>query len=151
MKRTISTVPDHIIIDIFSFMHITRIVSEQNDIFQVRPIAVFPVFRLLTGFVCLLTDELCLSLWKIARCSAFIFFYIISNNNCRLFTINIVSFISFYYRVSKPPFCLHYEKGSLLNIVYRKINWQNPASISAYTQSENRISNYVNHIRIIDN
>jgi hypothetical protein len=32
---------------------------------------------------------------------------------------------------------------------YRKINWQNPASISAYTQSEYRISNYVNHIRII--
>jgi hypothetical protein len=78
-----------------------------------------------------------------------LFFYFISNNNCRLLTINIVSFIFFYYRESKPPFCLHYEKSSPLNIVYRKINWQNPASISAYTQSEYRISNYVNHIRII--
>ena len=48
-----------------------------------------------------------------------------------------------------PPFCLQYEKSSPVNIVYRKINWQNPASISAYTQSEYRISNYVNHIRII--
>ena len=77
------------------------------------------------------------------------FFYFISNNNCRLLTINIVSFIFFYYRESKPPCYLHYEKSSPLNIVYRKINWQNPASISAYTQSEYRISNYVNHIRII--
>ena len=80
---------------------------------------------------------------------AFIFFYFISNNNCRLLTINIVSFIFFYYRESKPPFCLHCEKSSPVNIVYRKINWQNPASISVYNQSEYRISNYVNHIRII--
>ena len=78
-----------------------------------------------------------------------LFFYFISNNNCRLLTINIVSFIFFYYRESKPPFCLHYEKSSPVNIVHREINWQNPASISAYTQSEYRISNYVNHIWII--
>jgi hypothetical protein len=32
-------------------------------------IAFAPVFRLLTDFVCLLTYEFCLSLWKIARCS----------------------------------------------------------------------------------
>jgi hypothetical protein len=50
-------------------MHITRIVSQQNEMFQVRSIAVFPVFRLLTDCVCLLIYELCLSLWKIARCS----------------------------------------------------------------------------------
>jgi hypothetical protein len=37
--------------------------------YQVRAIAVFPVFQLLTDFVCLLTYELCLSIWKIARCS----------------------------------------------------------------------------------
>ena len=37
--------------------------------YQVRAIAVFPVFRLLTDFVCLLIYEFCLSLWKIARCS----------------------------------------------------------------------------------
>jgi hypothetical protein len=46
-----------------------------------------------------------------------IFFYFISNNNCRLLTINIVSFIFFYYRESKPAFCLHYEKSSPVNIV----------------------------------
>jgi hypothetical protein len=78
-----------------------------------------------------------------------LFFYFISNNNCQLLTIHIVSFIFFYYRESKPPFCFHYEKSSPVNIVYRKINWQNPASISAYTQSEYSISNYVNHIRIV--
>jgi hypothetical protein len=36
---------------------------------MVRAIGVFPVFRLLTDFFCLLTYEFCLSLWKIARCS----------------------------------------------------------------------------------
>jgi hypothetical protein len=41
-----------------------------------------------------------------------LFFYFISNNNCRLLTINIVSFIFFYYWESKPPFYLHYEKSS---------------------------------------
>ena len=30
---------------------------------------VFPVFRLLNDFFCLLTYEFCLSIWKIARCS----------------------------------------------------------------------------------
>jgi hypothetical protein len=38
-------------------------------LYQVRAIAVFPVFQLLTDFVCLLTYEFCLSLWKISRCS----------------------------------------------------------------------------------
>jgi hypothetical protein len=38
-------------------------------LYQVRAIAVFPIFRLLTDFVCLLIYEFCLSLWKIARCS----------------------------------------------------------------------------------
>ena len=38
-------------------------------LYQVSIIAVFPVFRLLTDFICLLTYEFCLSLWKIARCS----------------------------------------------------------------------------------
>ena len=80
-----------------------------------------------------------------------LFFYFISNNNFRLLTINIVSFIFFYYRKSKPPFCLHYEKSNPVNIVSRKINWKKPTSMSAYTQSEYRISNYVNHIRIIAN
>ena len=35
-------------------------------LYQVIAIAVFPVFRLLTDFVYLLTYEFCLSLWKIA-------------------------------------------------------------------------------------
>ena len=39
------------------------------SLYKVRAIAVFPVFRLLTYFVCLLTYEFCLSPWKIARCS----------------------------------------------------------------------------------
>jgi hypothetical protein len=30
--------------------------------------------------------------------------------------------LSFFLGESKPPFCLHYEKSSPLNIVYRKIN-----------------------------
>jgi hypothetical protein len=38
-------------------------------LYEVRPIAVFPVFWLLTDLVCLLTYEFCLYLWKIARCS----------------------------------------------------------------------------------
>jgi len=38
-------------------------------LYQVRAIAVFTVFRLLTDCVCLLINEFCLSLWKIARCS----------------------------------------------------------------------------------
>ena len=36
-------------------------------------IAVFPVFRLLTDFVCLMIYEFYLSLWKIARCSVIFF------------------------------------------------------------------------------
>ena len=40
-----------------------------TSLYKVRAIAVFPVFRLLTYFVCLLTYEFCLSPWKITRCS----------------------------------------------------------------------------------
>jgi hypothetical protein len=57
---------------------------------------------------------------------------LITSPSSLILTINIISFIFFYYRESKPPFCLQYEKISPVNIVYRKINWQNPASISAY-------------------
>jgi uncharacterized membrane protein YqhA len=38
-----------------------------NACSKVRVITVFPVFRLLTDFVCLYTYEFCLSLWKIVR------------------------------------------------------------------------------------
>ena len=38
-------------------------------LYQVTGHCGFPSFRLLTDFVCLLTYEFCLSLWKIARCS----------------------------------------------------------------------------------
>jgi hypothetical protein len=34
--------------------------------------------------------------------------------------INIASFIFFYYRESKSPFCLHYVKSSLTNESYSK-------------------------------
>ena len=57
-----------------------------------------------------------------------------------IFHINIVSFIFFYYRQSKPPFCLHYVKCSPVNIVSRKINWQKPASISAYQINRKSLS-----------
>jgi uncharacterized membrane protein len=54
-----------------------------------------------------------------------------------LFTINIVSFIFFYY---------HYVKSSPVNIVSRKINWQKPRLHKRLYQagflSEYRISNY---------
>ena len=42
-------------------------------LYQVRAIAVFPVFPLLNDFFCLLTNDFCLSLWKIARCSVILF------------------------------------------------------------------------------
>ena len=45
-------------------------------LYQVRAIA---VFRLLTDFVCLLTYEFCLSLWKIARCSVILLLPLLSN------------------------------------------------------------------------
>ena len=49
-------------------------------LYQIRAIAVFPVFRLLTDFVCLLNYELCLSLWKIARCSVILLLPLFVNN-----------------------------------------------------------------------
>jgi hypothetical protein len=39
----------------------------------VRAIAVFPVLLLLNDFVCLLTYEFCLSLWKFARCNVVLY------------------------------------------------------------------------------
>ena len=57
--------------------------------------AVFPVFRLLTDFVCLCTYEFWLSLWKIARCSLMLLlplFHIIP-----------------YYSTST---CVHFRPGS---------------------------------------
>jgi hypothetical protein len=71
------------------------------------------------------------------------FFYFISNDNCRLLTINIVSFIFFLLLRIQAAILFTLRKSSPVNIVYRKINWQNPAFISAYTQSEYRISNYL--------
>ena len=48
---------------------------------QVRAIAVFPVFRLLTDFVCLLTYEFCLSFWNIARCSVILLLPLFKDDN----------------------------------------------------------------------
>ena len=56
-------------------------ISLEMPDYQVRVIAVFLVFWLLTDFICLLIYEFCLSLWKIARCSVilllplFVFLY----------------------------------------------------------------------------
>jgi len=47
--------------------------------YQVRAIVVFPVFRLLTDFVCLLTYEFCFFLWKIARCSVILLLPLLCN------------------------------------------------------------------------
>ena len=49
--------------------------------YQVRAIAVYPVFQLLTDYVCLLTYEFCLSLWKIARCSVILLLPLFNKNN----------------------------------------------------------------------
>jgi hypothetical protein len=40
----------------------------------------FPVFRLLTDFVCLLTYEFWLSLWKIVRCSVILLLPLLNIN-----------------------------------------------------------------------
>ena len=51
------------------FLFLMMCSNNWKCLYQVRVIAVFPVFRLLTDFVCLFTYEFCLSLWKIVRCS----------------------------------------------------------------------------------
>ena len=58
-------------------------------LYQVRAIAVFPVFWLLTDFVCLLIYEFCLSLCKIARCSVILLLPLIRESlwTCRFFKI----------------------------------------------------------------
>ena len=67
-------------------------------LYQVRTIAVFPVFRLLTDFVCLLIYEFCLSFWKIARCSVILLLplfinQIVSMNQNRYLHFNYYHFI----------------------------------------------------------
>ena len=73
VKRTISTVPDHIIIaSTLKYFHscISQgLFLNRMKFYQVRTIAVFTVFRFLTDCVCLLTYAFCLSLRKIVRCS----------------------------------------------------------------------------------
>jgi hypothetical protein len=54
-------------------------------LYQVRAIAVFSVFRLLTDFVCLYTYEICLSLWKIARCSVILLFPLFPSLDSRIY------------------------------------------------------------------
>jgi hypothetical protein len=53
-----------------------------------------------------------------------LFFYFISNNNCRLLTINIVSFIFFYYRESKPPICILWRCLQGMLIAVGQPAWQ---------------------------
>jgi hypothetical protein len=59
-------------------------------LYQVRAIAVFPVFRLLTDFVCLLTCEFCLSLWKIAKGSVILLLPLYTSYNVPVLFYQIV-------------------------------------------------------------
>jgi hypothetical protein len=67
-------------------------------LYQVRAIAVFPVFRLLNDFFCLLTYEFCLSLWKIARCSVILLLHLcrlsISQDMCSMITTQAANLVS---------------------------------------------------------
>jgi hypothetical protein len=74
--------------------------------------------------------------------------YIIRNP---ILWLGIHCFFYLFFIIGNPSrhFVYITKKSSPVNIVSRKINRQNPASISTYTQSEYRISNYVNHISII--
>jgi hypothetical protein len=64
---------------------------------EIGAIAVFPVFRLLTDFVCLFTYEFCLSLWKIVRCSVILLLPLsshISTTDCT------ISYIYMYLKIT---------------------------------------------------
>ena len=75
-------------------------------------IVVFPVFRLLTDFVSLLTYELCLSLWKIARCSVILLL--------PLFVLIMWYFFVFHFLSKKNGFSFWQYINELL--FYVKIN-----------------------------
>ena len=59
---------------------------------------VFPVFRLLNDFFCLLTYEFCLSIWKIARCSVILLLPLcrlsISQDMCSMITAQTANLVS---------------------------------------------------------
>ena len=59
-------------------------------LYQVRVITVFPVFRLLTDFVCLYTYEYWLSLCKIVRSSVILLLPLFSNYSFGIFKLFLI-------------------------------------------------------------
>jgi hypothetical protein len=59
-------------------------------LYQVRVITVFPVFRLLTDFVCLYTYEFWLSLCKIVRSSVILLLPLFSNYSFGIFKLFLI-------------------------------------------------------------
>jgi hypothetical protein len=53
----------------------------------------YVVFRLLADFVCLLTYEFCLSLWKIARCSVILLLTLFVDNRNDFLIMNFFIFL----------------------------------------------------------
>ena len=80
-KIAIHYYPDIIIIQLLErLISLINLGRSWKCLYQVRAIAVFPVFRLLTDFVCLLTYEFWLSLWKIVRCSVILLLPLLNIN-----------------------------------------------------------------------
>ena len=84
-------------------------------LYQVRVITVFTVFRLLTDFVCLLTYEFWLSLWKIVRSSVICYYpYLFITQHAN-------------YQIHKDHLVLGYQykrELTLCYMYYSKSNWQ---------------------------
>ena len=78
-------------------------------LYQVRVIAVFPVFRLLTDFVCLLIYEFLFSLWKIARCSVILLLPLFTTKKI----ISIYQLLTFHLYVATFQLHRHMEYISL--------------------------------------
>ena len=73
----------HFYLDIIINQLLERLISLINlgrSLVMPVPSQVFPVFRLLTDFVCLLTYECCLCLWKIARYSVILLLPLLNIN-----------------------------------------------------------------------
>ena len=72
-----------------SFSYLSHTIILWKCLYQVRVITFFPVFRLLTDFVCLYTYEFWLSLWKIVR-SSIILLLPLSTHSAAMILTNFV-------------------------------------------------------------
>jgi hypothetical protein len=96
-------------------------------LYQVRVITVFPVFRLLTDFVCLYTYEFWLSLWKIVRSSVILLLPLLVNFWLPL--LYSLTFIYFnWYTIKKnikTTVFLPYHRKSRLYILHlvKRVFW----------------------------